>query len=197
MDTEDSDCSSALTERVKNYAKAVLTKERYEHSVRVAETASRLCKKYGLDASRGYLAGIAHDMCKDMNEEVIFLLAVQDNLPVSDLEAQKKSLLHGRAAATVLTKDFGVDDPDILEAVRFHTFGSAGMGNLAKVLYIADKIEPGRPYSSPSYVSECIKKDLDDLLLSVAQENVRYLKTQGKTLAPETADLIQSLKKEL
>ncbi|WP_432895141.1 HD domain-containing protein [Treponema socranskii] len=108
MDTEDSDCSFALTERVKNYAKAVLTKERYEHSLRVAETASRLCKKYGLDTSRGYLAGIAHDMCKDMSDEKIAALAREDGKAITELEAQKPSLLHGRAAALMLRRDFGV-----------------------------------------------------------------------------------------
>ena len=186
--------ATALLDR---YVSAMVHKARYEHSVRTAQTAETLCRRYGLPCERGYFAGLTHDMCKDMNEEVIFLLAVQDNLPVSDLEAQKKSLLHGRAAATVLKKDFGIDDADILEAVRFHTFGCARMGDLAKILYIADKIEPGRPHSSPSYVAECMKKDLNTLLLSVAEDNARYLKTQGKTLAPETADLIQSLKKEL
>lgn len=193
MDTENSDCSSALTERVKNYAKAVLTKERYEHSVRVAETASRLCKKYGLDASRGYLAGIAHDMCKDMSDEKIAALAREDGKVITELEAQKPSLLHGRAAALMLRRDFGVTDKDILQAVAVHTFGEAGMCSLSKVVYAADKIEPGRPQATKAYTDFLDRLSLDELVEKVLVDGIAYLKKKGYAVAPESEKLLRSL----
>ena len=193
MDTEDSDCSSALTERVKNYAKAVLTKERYEHSVRVAETASRLCKKYGLDASRGYLAGIAHDMCKDMSDEKIAALAREDGKVITELEAQKPSLLHGRAAALMLRRDFGVTDKDILQAVAVHTFGEADMCSLSKVVYAADKIEPGRPQATKAYTDFLDRLSLDELVEKVLVDGIAYLKKKGYAVAPESEKLLRSL----
>lgn len=184
---------AALIERLSLYTASAVNPKRYEHSLRTAETAARLCRRYGLDAQSGYFAGIVHDMCKDMEDEVIFSLAVLDGQPVSILETEKKSLLHGRAAAVLLKRDFGIHNGDILEAVRVHTFGCAGMGDLAKILYIADKIEPGRAHSSESYIQECIKLDLDKLLLKIAMENMNYLKKQKKAIAPATVDLIQSL----
>ena len=193
MDTEDSDCSFALTERVKNYAKAVLTKERYEHSVRVAETASRLCKKYGLDASRGYLAGIAHDMCKDMSDEKIAALAREDGKAITELEVQKPSLLHGRAAALMLRRDFGVTDKDILQAVAVHTFGEAGMCSLSKVVYAADKIEPGRPQVTKAYTDFLDRLSLDELVEKVLVDGIAYLKKKGYAVAPESEKLLRSL----
>ena len=193
MDTEDSDCISALTERVKNYAKEVLTKERYEHSVRVAETAFRLCKKYGLDASRGYLAGIAHDMCKDMSDEKIAALAREDGKAITALEAQKPSLLHGRAAALMLRRDFGVTDKDILQAVAVHTFGEAGMCSLSKVVYAADKIEPGRPQATKAYTDFLDRLSLDELVEKVLVDGIAYLKKKGCVVAPESEKLLRSL----
>ena len=184
---------AALIEKLREYTASAVNPKRYEHSVRTAETAERLCRRYGLDAQIGYFAGIVHDMCKDMDNEEIFSLAVLDGEPVSVLETQKKFLLHGRAAAVKLQKDFDIHNGDILEAVRVHTFGCAGMGDLAKVIYIADKIEPGRAHSGESYIQECIKLDLDKLLLKIAMENINYLKKQKKAIAPATADLIQSL----
>lgn len=182
-----------LIERLRNYAASAVNPQRYEHSVRTALTASRLCIRYGLDAQAGYFAGIVHDICKDMDGEDVFALAVLDGAPVSELEMKKKSLLHGRAAAVLLQRDFGIYRADILEAVRVHTFGCAGMGSLAKVLYIADKIEPGRPHSGEAYIQKCMERDLDALLLKIATENMNYLKKQKKAIAPATADLIQSL----
>ena len=90
---------AALIEKLREYTASAVNPKRYEHSVRTAETAERLCRRYGLDAQSGYFAGIVHDMCKDMEDDVLFSLALQDGHPVSDLEAEKKSLLHGRAAA--------------------------------------------------------------------------------------------------
>lgn len=185
---------TALIEKLRDYAASAVNPKRYEHSVRTALTAARLCRRYGLDAQSGYFVGIVHDICKDMDDEAVFALAVLDGKPVSGLEMNKKSLLHGRAAAVLLQRDFGIHNPDILEAVRLHTFGCAGMGALAKVLYIADKIEPGRPHSGEAYIQKCMKRDLDKLLLKIATENMNYLKKQKKALASETADLIQSLK---
>lgn len=52
--------------------------------------------------------------------------------------------LHGRAAAVVLQK-FGINDKSVLKAAAFHTFGYEGIDALGKIVYIADKIEPGRP----------------------------------------------------
>ncbi|MGI5172621.1 bis(5'-nucleosyl)-tetraphosphatase (symmetrical) YqeK [Treponema sp. OMZ 840] len=186
-----------LIERLSLYTASAVNPKRYEHSVRTALTASRLCRRYGLDAQSGYFAGIVHDMCKDMDEDALFSLAVLDGHPVSGLEAEKKSLLHGRAAAVLLQKDFGVCNGDVLEAVRCHTFGKAGMGDLAKVLYIADKIEPGRAHSSEAYITQCMNLSLDTLLLAVAEENENYLKNQNKAIASDTFKMIQSLRGEI
>ena len=193
MDTEDFNDSAALIERVENHARAVLTKERYEHSVRVAETASRLCKKYGLDASRGYLAGIAHDMCKDMSDEKIAELASEDGDAISPLEARKPSLLHGRAAAVMLRRYFGVTDNDILQAVAVHTFGKAGMCALSKIVYAADKIEPARPQMTKAYAASLENLSLDELVKKVLVDGIAYLKKKGCAVAPESEKLLRSL----
>ena len=89
-----------VTALLDRYVSAMVHKARYEHSLRTAQTAENLCRRYGLPCERGYFAGLTHDMCKDMNEEVIFLLAMQNNLPISDLKTQKKSLLHASRTRT-------------------------------------------------------------------------------------------------
>ena len=150
-------------------------------------------KKYGLDASRGYLAGIAHDMCKDMSDEKIAALAREDGKAITELEAQKPSLLHGRAAALMLRRDFGVTDKDILQAVAVHTFGEAGMCSLSKVVYAADKIEPGRPQATKAYTDFLDRLSLDELVEKVLADGIAYLKKKGCAVAPESEKLLRSL----
>lgn len=188
-----------VIEKVRVFTLAAVKKSRYEHSVRVAQTASALAKKYGAaDPDLSYLAGIGHDMCKDMDAEVLFSLASHDGEAILDIERIKPSLLHGRAAAVKLQRDFGVDDKDVIEAVAVHTFGKAGMGELAKVLYIADKIEPGRSFVDKKYMASIAHLDWDGLLLKIVKDNIKYLQMKSKTstkyaIAPQTLLLLDSL----
>jgi len=146
-----------------------------------------------LDASRGYLAGIAHDMCKDMSDEKIAALAREDGKAITELEAKKPSLLHGRAAALMLRRDFGVTDKDILQAVAVHTFGEEGMCALSKVVYAADKIEPGRPQATKAYTAFLEHLSLDELVEKVLADGIAYLKKKGCAVAPESEKLLRSL----
>jgi len=89
----------ALIKKIKKYAKTSVPRSRYEHSIRTAEMCSKLCSLYGLDENLGYLAGVAHDMCKNLDDERMLSLSAKDNNPITELEKEKPSLLHGRAAA--------------------------------------------------------------------------------------------------
>ncbi|MBQ0039004.1 MAG: bis(5'-nucleosyl)-tetraphosphatase (symmetrical) YqeK [Treponema sp.] len=184
-----------LIEDVRQYAMRNEKPKRFEHSVRVAETAEYMCGLYGLDRKLGYLAGIAHDICKNISDEEMTALAMEDGNEITDVEKLKPSLLHGRAAAVVLAKEFSVSDPDVIEAVALHTLGGAGICDLAKVVYAADKIEPGREQSTDEYRKKLFSMTLDELTLFVVEENMEYLKKKGKKIAPSSFDFRDSLMK--
>ncbi|MCH5291918.1 MAG: bis(5'-nucleosyl)-tetraphosphatase (symmetrical) YqeK [Treponema sp.] len=186
-----------LIQKIRAYALASEKPSRFAHSERVAETSRALCGRYGLDATRGYIAGLAHDICKDLGNDLICALAHHDGKPFSSTETENPSLLHGRAAAIKLRTDFGVSDPEILEAVACHTLGGTCMGPLAKVVYVADKIEPGRPQSTEAYRARLEALDLDTLCLTVLKENIEHLRTHGKTPAPESSAFLLSLENSL
>ena len=175
-----------LLEEVRKFAMASEKKARYEHSIRVAETACLICGFYGLDAKKGYFAGLSHDICKDMSDEDLLKVAENSGKPYSQTEREHPSLLHGMVAAEKLHSDFGIEDKDILEAVANHTLGKENMGNLAKVVYIADKIEPLRPQSSENYRFSLLTKGIDRMCLAVVQENLSYLNGKGKLVSPAT-----------
>jgi predicted HD superfamily hydrolase involved in NAD metabolism len=79
---------------------------------------------------------------------------------VGDPERQSPKLLHGPVAAELARRELGIDDEEVLEAVRAHTTGSPGMGPLALVLYVADKIEPARDYPSVGRLRTLAREDL-------------------------------------
>ena len=178
------------TEEIRAFTQAHVKKSRYEHSVRVAEMCARLCRQYGLDWRKGYLAGIGHDMCKDFSVEELFNLAARDGNEITDFEKDKPALLHGRAAAVLMKEQFKIFDPEILEAVANHTSGLLGMCDLTKCLFLADKIEPGRPQSTDEYRERLLAMSLNELTYSVLEENYIYITKKGFTVYPETKAMI-------
>ena len=185
---------SEATESVRKYALAAVSESRYKHSVRVAETCARLCRHYGLREDLGYFCGIAHDICKSMEGDILLKIASRDGCEIDALEMEKPALLHGRAAAVKLREDWGVADESVLEAVANHTFGKPGMCDLAKILYVADKIEPGREHVTEEYTKRLLNMDLNEMIRTVIKENMDYLKSKGKSLSPQTKALYKSLK---
>lgn len=182
-----------ITEKIKKYVKKSVGQSRYEHSVRTAETCAKLCKKYGFDEKTGYLAGISHDMCKKLSPEEMLQVVKEDGKSVSELEKANPSLLHGRAAAVKLQDEFDIHEPEIIEAVANHTFGKKGLCPLGKILYISDKIEPGREHVNDAYMKSIKNLSLDELFYKVVSDSKEYLLKKGKKIAPETEELLKYL----
>lgn len=185
-----------LIDKVKKYTKEHVKEKRFEHSKRVADMCVFLCKRFGIDEKKGYLAGIGHDMCKDFSNERMCELALKDGNPISDFEIRTPSLLHGRAAAVMMNEKFGITDPDILEAVANHVSCKIGICDLGKILFISDKVEPGRPQSTDEYREKLFKLELDEILETVLIENYEYVKGKGFVVYPDTKKMIEYYNKK-
>lgn len=181
-------------EKIREYAEKNLSKERYEHSFRVAKTAEYMCGLYGLDKNLGLIAGMAHDICKEISDDEMISLAKKDGSPIGELEEKKPSLLHGRAAAVKIQSEFGIHNQDVIESIANHTFGKKNCCDLAKIVFAADKIEPGRPQSTDEYRKNLFSKSLDGLVIAVLEENLEYLKKKGKKIAPASFEWLEQLK---
>lgn len=182
-------------EEIRQYAESVLKKSRYDHSVRVAEMCARICRHYKLDEQKGYLIGIAHDICKYLPDEEMIETAKKDKNPVLPEEMAKPMLLHGRAAAIYLKEKFGIKDKEIIEAVAVHVYGTKDMGDYAKTLFIADKAEPGRPHVSEEYYERLFAMSLNDMLKTVLIENYNYISKKGYEIFPGTQEMIDYFSK--
>jgi predicted HD superfamily hydrolase involved in NAD metabolism len=123
-----------------------LTKDRYEHSLGVAQTARELAIQYGADGEKAYLAGILHDYAKNLPNQKLLEIAINNSLIVDPAEKENPQLLHGPVGAVLIEKELGIKDKEILNAIRYHTTGRSQMDRLSQILYIADYIEPNRNF---------------------------------------------------
>jgi nicotinate-nucleotide adenylyltransferase len=179
-----------------------LSSSRAAHSRGVALLAAELCGRQGLDPEKGRAAGLAHDLCKELDLEMQRRLALRfgearpgvgewrtpDGDPLSD------EILHGPAAAWLLFDEYGVEDADLLDAVALHTVGSPDMGLLAIILYCADKIEPGRKHVDAAFRQRCLKMEPKAMLLAVVDDCIGWLEKKGRVVAPSTRILYNALR---
>jgi nicotinate-nucleotide adenylyltransferase len=192
---ENANPLAQLIAHIEHHARMLLPFDRFLHSRNVALLSAELCSRFGCDPQKGYLAGIAHDLCKMMPEKRMIELAEKDGREISKIEQKKISLLHGRASAVYIKEFFQIDDDEILEAVRFHTYASESMGALAKIVYIADKIEIGREGVDPKMRDFNKYKDLDSLFELVFNDTVAYLNAKNLVLSEGTLRLIEAIQK--
>ena len=191
---------SSLILRVEEAATKTLDFERFLHSRNVAALSYDLCclfrsKHPSLEPELGYLAGIAHDIGKNLSNSELIKLVKTSNMKISSLEKNKPSLLHGKAGAVLLKKKFKIDDKDILEAVALHTSGSEAMRPLAKVIYIADKMEVSREKADPAIRKKIFEyDDLDKLFFDVFYQTIKGLHSKNLELSNEAMILISKMK---
>lgn len=185
-----------LTEAVQNRISATLTRARYEHSLRVAQLSRELCERFSLNPGEGYFAGLAHDMCKEVSRKDLLALAALDGKKIHSIERDKPSLLHGRAAAMVLVHEYGMEDGRITNAVRHHTYGDPELDSLSLVVYVADKMEPGRTGFSEAFREQVLNNDLLTMALLVLDHTIQYLELKGKKVSEETRSMRIMLAKE-
>lgn len=179
-----------LIKSIEEYTKQNVKPKRYEHCCRVAKMCVQLCNMFNISEEKGYIAGIGHDMCKDFPAEKLIELSQMDGKEITDYERNNFAVLHGRAASIQMEKKFGITDSEVLTAVRNHVYADYEMPDLAKILYISDKCEPGRSYSTDEYRESLFKLSLNDMFKKVLLESFEYVKKQGYEIFPMTQKIV-------
>jgi predicted HD superfamily hydrolase involved in NAD metabolism len=113
-----------------------------DHIQRAREVGQELAQRHGVDVSLADQGIAAHDLARALKSEALLKEARRYRRRVGAIERSEPLLLHGAVAALWLQRQDGIEDEQILEAVRWHTTGRKGMGLVAKVVFLADKLDP-------------------------------------------------------
>lgn len=171
-------------------------KRRIEHSLRCRDTAYELALQVGYNPQIASFSALLHDVGKNADSE--FALAkfreyrVEDPFLLNDNE-----LGHGTLSAILSYekfKEYGLKyDSDILQAMRYHTFGREGMSILEKIVYVADLIEPGRNYPNANYLREQVKQDFHEGLYQLCADNLKFLISKRIIIHPNAVIMLNDL----
>lgn len=162
--------------KLRKKVKDVMTKSRYEHTLGVEFTAASLAMRYEVDIEKAELAGLLHDCAKCIDSEDTLDECKKYNIELTDVEKRNPFLIHSKLGAVHAKKLYGVDDEDIISAIRFHTTGKPDMTMLEKIIFIADYIEPGRD-KAPNLkeIRKMSFVDIDEAMYMILKDTLDYL----------------------
>ncbi|MBR4627727.1 MAG: bis(5'-nucleosyl)-tetraphosphatase (symmetrical) YqeK [Ruminococcus sp.] len=166
-------------ENKKKFLKEQLSAKRYGHSLNVAAECRKLAEKYGEDTEKAYFAGLLHDICKELPDDVQRELVIHSGFTYSREELETRSLWHAIAGAGLVRDKFGIEDIDILNAIRFHTVGRAGMSRLEEIVYLGDLISADRDYKDVERMRKLAYTSLNEAMLEAFSFSIKSVVKKG------------------
>ncbi len=153
---------------------ALLTERRREHSERVARMAVKRARSLGIPEWKALTASMLHDCGKNVQKTDKIL---QNFLFPADVPPP---VLHQFTGAYLAETLFHVTDPDVLNAIRYHTSGRPGMSQLEKLIFLSDLLEEGRSFDGIDTLRAAYYEDLDRCLYLSLKHLLEYLHTQSE-----------------
>ena len=166
-----------------------------QHAATVREKALKLAGVHGIDTAKVEIAASAHDIARAMKEAVLRERAEAYGLSVHPVEHEVPVLLHGPVGAEILRRECGINDPEILEAVHWHSTFNRGLGPVAKIAFLADKLDhhkAGR-YPFQERVDILSRESLDAAVLAFIQEEIASLLKSNQFIHPASIEGLNGL----
>lgn len=173
-------------EQFKKIIRQRLGDYRYRHSLCVAHEAARLARRYGADETKAYTAGLLHDIMKDTPPKTQLQILADFDILLDEVERPVPKLWHAIVGAAFIERVLGVDDRDILNAVRYHTTGREGMSLLEKVVFIADFTSADRDYPDVDEVRRLADISLEETMIYAIAYTIHDLLNKGQAVHPQT-----------
>jgi len=185
--------------RERERLKKMITPGRYAHSLGSARLAVSLAPALGVPAQKAALAALLHDCARDLPAPALVRYSLK-NAPrtplLRTLVKEAPVLLHAWAGAERARREFGIRDPEVLEAIRLHATGAPGMRPLARLIYLCDLAAPGRTFAEAALVRQLAGRDLDAAFRAANYVKLVYAFSGGGWVHPLSISLWNSLQEK-
>jgi predicted HD superfamily hydrolase involved in NAD metabolism len=163
------------------YVKGVLPQKRLKHTADVVITALGKVKELSLDREKVMMAATLHDCAKYFDKSFFPNFKLPDGVPQPVVHA----FLGEYIARTVL----GIEDSEILDAIKYHTSGKPDMSRISKLVFVADMVEEGRTYDGVEYLRTLYEKeDFEFCFKECLKEEVLHLINKKQYIYSLTLD---------
>jgi predicted HD superfamily hydrolase involved in NAD metabolism len=162
---------------------------RWYHTQGVRYMSAALAMAHGVDLVKAETAGLLHDCAKCIPDSKKIRICEKNGFEISKVERSNPFLLHAKAGACIAREKYGVEDEEILSAIRYHTTGRPGMTPLEEIVFIADYIEPRRNKSRHlPEIRRCAFRNLDECCYLILKDMLLYLHSRKGDIDQNTQD---------
>ena len=161
-----------------------------DHVERTREVGQELAIRHGVDVETVDLGIAAHDLARALKSDALLSEALSHGINPGIVERHEPLLLHGPVAAQWLEHDDQYDNHSVIQAVRWHTTGFAGMGEVEKTVFLADKLDPNkvRRYPYLKKVQILAISDLDSAIVEYIDRQIEFLLERGFLIHPASLE---------
>ncbi len=178
------------------YVQTYLSSKKTIHCISVASYGLYITQftNIHIDKRKIALAGILHDLSRDFPHTKMIKKAEELGIPVTEYEKKYPVLLHGPLAAKISSLELKLDDPEIYEAIYWHTTGKANLGVVGQILYLSDFCEPLRNYPQAEETRKILTtQGFEDALYYAAQERFQ-INVKKRNISPYSLEFLNWLK---
>lgn len=170
-----------------------LSREASAHCMRVSLAARQMAADAGADPEEAALAGLLHDWSREEPDGELLAYARTACLPVSKVDEAVPHLLHARVGASRVAEEFPGLSQDVIDAIGSHTLGAEAMTPLAKVVYVADVVEPGRDFPGVEGLRHAVRSSgIDEAFAQALSRTVEHLVRARRPIHPKTVEVFNA-----
>ncbi len=181
------------SEQLEQVVVSLLNPNRVAHVLGCRDTAVELAKRWGANEEDAARAGILHDITKAIDGPLQLTLCAEYGTILDDFSQRYPKTLHAFTGSLVAERIFG-ENREVVEAIRHHTTGKAGMNLLEKIIYVADYMEPNRDFPGVEKLREMAFSDIDAALKLGLEMTMAHLENQGAEVSPASREALEFLK---
>ena len=181
-------------QKARRLAKKRLSAKRYQHTLNVRRMAVKLAKRWGADPEKAELAALLHDTAKELPREEMLQILNDNAIMAENAQNRPSPVWHGICAAILAQTQWGVEDEEVLSAIRCHTTGKPGMSLLDEIVFLADMTSAERDYPEVDYLRKLEKKDIHQAMREALEMNLHWLEESGKPVDEETRAALEDLR---
>lgn len=169
-------------EEYRSLIRTRMGEKRYIHSLNVAKAAVKLAQRYNADVNKAETAGILHDCCKEIPKEEMLQIINSGGIILDTVEKNSSKLWHSIAGSVYVRDTLNINDEDIINSIKYHTTGRAGMSLLEKIIFVADFISDERNYNGVDIMREKAFNCLEDSMLFGLKFTITDLANRNLTI---------------
>ena len=181
-------------QKARRLAKKRLSAKRYQQTLNVRRMAVKLAKRWGADPEKAALAALLHDTAKELPREEMLQILNDNAIMAENAQNRPSPVWHGICAAILAQTQWGVEDEEVLSAIRCHTTGKPGMSLLDEIVFLADMTSAERDYPEVDYLRKLEKKDIHQAMREALEMNLHWLEESGKPVDEETRAALEDLR---